>query len=136
VTTQLASEQAEMIRAGRLQPLAVLAADPLDLAGHGEIPSITEWVPEIAVANNYFGIWAPADVPDEVFETMDQIWEDVIADSEALREYAADRGAFFDPSYGDEAQEAARPILRQNVWLLFDAGQAPIDPSEFGIERP
>ena len=33
VTTQLASEQAEMIRGGRLRPLAVLGAEPLELAG-------------------------------------------------------------------------------------------------------
>jgi tripartite-type tricarboxylate transporter receptor subunit TctC len=135
VTTQLASEQAEMIRAGRLIPLAVLADAPLNLEGYGEIPPITDWA-DVQTANNYFGIWAPADVPEEVFATMDQIWEEQISNSEALQEYAANRGAFFDPSYGEEAQEAARPILRQNVWLLWDGGQAENNPEEYGIERP
>jgi len=136
VTTQLASEQAEMIRAGRIKPLAVLADQPLELEGYGEIPPITEWVPEIQTANNYFGIWAPDDIPQEVKDTMDRIWSEVIADSEALKEYAANRGAIFDPSYGEDAQEAVRPILRQNVWLLWDAGQAQNNPEDYGIERP
>lgn len=136
VTTQLASEQAEMIRAGRLVPLAVLADAPLNLEGYGEIPAVTDWASDVQTANNYFGIWAPADVPDEVFATMDQVWDEVIANSDALQEYAANRGAFFDPSYGDEAQAAARPILRQNAWLLWDGGQAETNPEEFGIARP
>ncbi len=136
VTTQLASEQAEMIRAGRLRPLAVLNAEPLELDGHGTIPAVTEWVPEIFLATNYFGIWAPKDVPEEVFETMDQVWAEVIQNSEALESYAADRGALFTPHYGEEAHEQAMGMVRQNAWLMYEAGKAPNSPEQFGIERP
>jgi len=136
VTTQLASEQAEMIRAGRLVPLAVLATAPLSLEGHGDIPPITDWLKNIKTANNYFGIWAPADTPAEVFATMDKIWSEQIANSAALKEYAAGRGAFFDPSHGDAAQAAAMPMLQQNVWLLWDGKKAKKNPEEFGIARP
>ncbi|MBZ0215118.1 MAG: tripartite tricarboxylate transporter substrate binding protein [Fimbriimonadaceae bacterium] len=136
ITTQLASEQAEMIRAGRIKPLAVLANAPLVIDGYGEIPPITNWIPEIKTANNYFGIWTPADVPAEVIETMDKIWASVISKSEALSTYAAQRGAFLDPSYGDAAQAAARPALTQNVWLLFDGGKASNNPADYGFERP
>jgi tripartite-type tricarboxylate transporter receptor subunit TctC len=136
MTTQLASEQAEMIRGGRLRPLAVLSSEPLELAGHGTIPPVTEWVPEISLADNYFGIWAPRDVPEEVFATMDQVWADKIANSKALQDYAADRGARFTPYYGEEAHERAMGMVRQNAWLLYEAGKAPNDPSQFGIEKP
>jgi hypothetical protein len=27
-------------------------------------------------------------------------------------------------------------MVRQNAWLLYDAGKAPNDPSQFGIEKP
>jgi tripartite-type tricarboxylate transporter receptor subunit TctC len=136
VTTQLASEQAEMIRAGRLRPLAVLGTEPLELAGHGTIPPVTEWVPDISMATNYFGIWTPKDVPGEVLETMNAVWEDKIKNSEALKTYAADRGALFTPYYGDEAYERAMGMVRQNSWLLYEAGKAPNEPSKFGIEKP
>lgn len=136
VTTQLASEQAEMIRAGRIIPLAVLANAPLNIEGFGDIPPITNWIPEIKTAPNYFGIWAPADVPAEVRETMDAVWADVIANSDALAEYAGQRGAFLDPSFGDAAQAAALPALTQNVWLMFDGGKATNDPADYGFMRP
>jgi tripartite-type tricarboxylate transporter receptor subunit TctC len=136
LTTQLAAEQAEMIRGGRLRPLAVLGAEPLELVGYGTIPSVTEWVPEISLADNYFGIWAPKDVPEEVFATMDQVWAEKIANSEKLKEYAADRGARFTPYYGEDASERAMGMVRQNAWLLYEAGKAPNDPAQFGIEKP
>ncbi len=136
VTTQLASEQAEMIRADRIRPLAVIGTEPLELAGHGTIPPITDEVPDISLATNYFGIWTPKDVPAEVLETMTAVWNDTIANSKALKDYAADRGALFTPYAGDEAQERAMGMVRQNAWLLFDGGKAAKSPDEFGIERP
>ena len=136
VTTQLASEQAEMIRAGRIIPLAVLADAPLNIEGFGEIPPITNWIPEIKTSPNYFGIWTPKDVPAEVVETMNAVWADAIAGSEALTEYAAQRGAFLNPSRGDAAQAAALPAVTQNVWLMFDGGKAANDPADYGFSRP
>jgi tripartite-type tricarboxylate transporter receptor subunit TctC len=136
VTTQLASEQAEMIRAGRLRPLAVIGTEPLDLADHGTIPPVTEWVPDISLATNYFGIWTPKDVPAEVLETMGMVWEDKIKNSQVLKEYAANRGALFTPLYGEEAYEGAIGMVRQNAWLLYEGGKAQKSPEEFGIEKP
>jgi tripartite-type tricarboxylate transporter receptor subunit TctC len=136
MTTQLAVEQAEMIRGGRLRPLAVLSTEPLELTGYGTIPPVTKWVPEISLADNYFGIWAPKDLPEEVFATMDQVWAEKVASSKALADYAAERGARFTPYYGDDAHERATGMVRQNAWLLYEAGKAPNDPSQFGIEKP
>jgi tripartite-type tricarboxylate transporter receptor subunit TctC len=136
VTTQLASEQAEMIRAGRIRPLAVIGTEPLELAGHGTIPPVTDWLPDISLATNYFGIWTPKDVPPEVLETMAAVWDDTIANSKTLKDYAADRGALFTPYHGDDAQQRAMGMVRQNAWLLFDGGKAPNSPDQFGIERP
>ena len=136
VTTQLASEQAEMIRAGRIRPLAVLSSSALDLEGYGTIPPITNWISDMNAPVNYFGIWAPQDTPEEVLSTMDQVWDSVVADSTRLKEYAANRGAVFDPSYGDEAQQHAMGMIAQNAWLLFEGGKAKNSPENFGIPRP
>ncbi len=136
VTTQLAAEQAEMIRANRLRPLAVIGTEPLELAGYGTIPPITEVIPDISLATNYFGIWTPKDVPPEVLETMEAVWADKIANSQALKDYAANRGALFTPYAGDDAQDRAMGMVRQNAWLLFDGGKAAASPDKFGIERP
>jgi tripartite-type tricarboxylate transporter receptor subunit TctC len=136
VTTQLASEQAEMIRAGRIRPLAVIGSSALELKDYGSIPPITQWIPDMSAPVNYFGIWAPQDAPAEVLETMDQVWANAVSNSPRLIDYAADRGAVFDPSAGEEAQKRAMGMISQNAWLLFDGGKAQNSPEQFGIPKP
>jgi tripartite-type tricarboxylate transporter receptor subunit TctC len=136
VTTQLAVEQAEMIRGKRIRPLAAYSTLPLVIEGYGEIPSILNWLPDLKIPMNYFGIWAPVGVPDEVVETMNQIWEEKIQNSEALTKYAQSRGALFTPIYGQEAYDSALPSIQHQAWTLFDGGKAVIEPSEVGIARP
>ncbi len=93
VTTQLAVEQANMIRAKRLRPLAVLSDKPLELEGFGTIPPITSTIKGYKPDANYFGIFVPKDVPAHVLATLDMIWKDVIMKSEALKKYATANGA-------------------------------------------
>ncbi|RAI02172.1 tripartite tricarboxylate transporter substrate binding protein [Acuticoccus sediminis] len=135
-TAQNATEQVDMVRAGRLRPLAVVASSPLELAGYGSVPAITDWLPEIATAPNYFGIFVPADAPKEVLDTMDKVWAEKIANSEALKTFAAERAALFAPSYGEEAHKAAMPFLSINAWQQFNSGAAPNEPTQFGIPKP
>lgn len=136
VTTQLASEQAEMIRAKKLRPLAVLADKPLEIAGHGTIPAITNWIPTLQVATNYFGIWAPKGIPADVAKTMEMVWKDKISSSDALMKYAANRGAQFTPYYGDEAQKRVMGMIQNNAWTLYEGGKAKIKPDTVGIPKP
>ncbi len=135
-TAATATEQVDMIRAGRLRPLAVVADKPLELEGFGTVPPVTEWLPEVASAPNYFGVFIPADAPQEVLDTMDKIWAEKIAGSEVMKAHAAERGALFNATYGEEAVKAAMPYLSINAWQQFESGAAPNDPSEFGIPKP
>lgn len=136
VVTQLAVEEAEMLRAGRLRALAAFSEQPLTLKGVGDIPAITDWIPELRVPSNYFGIWAPKGIPDEVVETMNMVWENVMKNSDALRAYAEERGALFDPLYGDEALATGMPSVAHQAYTLFDGGKAAKDPATLGYERP
>ncbi len=136
VVTQLAVEEAEMLRAGRLRALAAYSEQPLTLKGVGEIPAITDWIPDLHVPSNYFGIWAPKGIPEEVVETMNMVWENVMKNSDALRDYAEERGALFDPLFGDEAFATGMPSVAHQAYTLFDAGKATIDPATLGYERP
>lgn len=135
-TAQTATEQVDMIRAGRLKPLAVIADQPLELQGYGTVPPVTDWLPEVASAPNFFGIFLPADAPKEVLDAMDKVWAEEIANSEVMKKHAAERGALFKATYGEEAAKTALPFLSINAWQQFDSGAAPNDPSKFGIPRP
>ncbi|WP_353642982.1 tripartite tricarboxylate transporter substrate binding protein [Mesorhizobium sp. WSM2239] len=114
VTTQLAVEQAEMIRAGRIRPLAVVGTKPLKLEGVDEIPAITTILPDFPASDNYFGIFVPAGTPNEVLQTLDMIWDDKIANSKALQDYATSRGAIVAVVRGEEAKEAAMPAIKDS----------------------
>lgn len=132
-TTQLAVEQTEMVRAGRIRPLAVIANQPLEIEGLDPVPPITNYVPDMEVASDYFGILIPKGAPDEVYATVAKVWEEKIMTSPELQTYARQGGAIFAPSYGEDAMAAAMPVIIGEACALKGRGEAVRDPSEFGI---
>lgn len=136
LTTQLAVEQADMIRGKRLRPLAAVSDKPLELEGYGVIPPLSQTVPGFKAPANYFGIFIPKGVPDEVVRTVQHIWATRIANNEALKKYATSRGALFDPLSGDAAQKAVFPAVQSNAWNLYTSGKAKVSPATVGIPKP
>ncbi len=136
VTTQLAVEQADMIRGKRLRPLATVSDKPLELEGYGTIPPLSATLPGFTAPANYFGIFIPKGVPDDVIKTLEKIWAENIAKSEAIKKYASSRGALFAPSSGEAAQKAVFPAVQANAWLLFNGGKAKVSPDTVGIAKP
>jgi tripartite-type tricarboxylate transporter receptor subunit TctC len=135
ITTQLAVEQAQMIRGKRLRPLAVLSDKPLELEGFGTIEPITASVTGFKPDTNYFGIFVPKGVPEPVLKTLDMLWENVVMKSEALKKYATANGALYAPSYGDNAVKAAMPAIQGTAWLLQEGGKAKVSPDTVGIPK-
>ena len=135
VTTQLAVEQADMIRGKRLRPLATVSDKALDLEGYGSIPPLSQTLPGFTAPTNYFGIFIPKGVPDDVIATVEKIWKQTISNSEAVKKYATSRGALFAPSSGEAAQKAVFPAVQANAWLLFDSGKAKVSPATVGIPK-
>jgi len=136
VTTQLAVEQADMIRGKRLRPLATVSDKALELEGYGAIPPLSQTLPGFTAPTNYFGIFIPKGVPDDVIATVGKIWVENISRSEAVKKYATSRGALFAPASGEAAQKAVFPAVQANAWLLFDSGKAKVSPDTVGIPRP
>jgi tripartite-type tricarboxylate transporter receptor subunit TctC len=136
LTTQLAVEEADMIRGKRLRPLATVSDKPLELEGYGTIPPLAQTLPGFSAPANYFGIFLPKGVPDDVVQTVDKVWNETVANSAAVKKYAASRGALFAPASGEAAQKAVLPAVQANAWLLFDSGKAKVSPDTVGIARP
>jgi tripartite-type tricarboxylate transporter receptor subunit TctC len=135
-TTQLAVEQADMIRGKRLRPLATVSDKPVELEGYGKIPPLSDTLPGFTAPANYFGIFIPNGVPDDVVKTVEHIWSTTIAHSEAMKKYATSRGALFNPLYGDAAQKAVFPAVQANAWNLQAAGKTKVSPDTVGIPKP
>ena len=138
VTTQLASEQAEMVRGKRLRPLAVLAGQALAIKGFGDVPPITDFVKKpLPVLSTAFGIFIPKKgTPKEVFATFDMIWKNVIPNSPELKAYALGKGALFAPSSGQTARDRVWPEIQGDAWSFQAAGRAKISPDKLGIPKP
>jgi len=136
VTTQLAVEQADMIRGKRIRPLATVSDKALDLEGFGTIEPLSKTLPGFKAPANYFGIFIPKGVPDEVVKTVEKIWVDSISKSDVLKKYATSRGALFAPLHGAEAQTAVFPAIQANAWVLFETNKAKVSPDTVGIPKP
>ena len=135
VTTQLAAEQTDMIRAKKIRPLAVVGDKPLEIEGYGTIPPLSQFIPGFKDPINYFGIFVPKGVPAEVTQTLDKIWEGM-KDNAALKKYAQSRGALFAPMHGAEAQKAVFPAIQSYAWVQQAAGKAKVSPETVGIPKP
>ena len=135
ITTQLAPEQAEMIKGKRLRPLAVVADQALTIEGFGTIPPITQFVKDFPRVTTGFGIFIPKGVPAEVVATVEKLWIEKVVTSEKLRKYANDKGALFTPLYGKAAYDAVWPTVVTDAYLLQDAGMAKVSPESLGIRR-
>ncbi|HKM63186.1 MAG TPA: tripartite tricarboxylate transporter substrate binding protein [Acidisphaera sp.] len=132
-TTQLATEQADMIRGKLLRPLCTISDKKLELDGYGTIPPLSDTLPGFTAPDGYFGIFIPNGVPDEVIATMDRVWSTTIANSDLLRKFANTHGALFAPLEEAAAQKAAFPAAQANAWMLFNNGQAKVSPASVGI---
>jgi tripartite-type tricarboxylate transporter receptor subunit TctC len=134
---QLAVEEVDLIRGGKLKPLAVLSDKPLTLKGVADpIPPITKWIPQFKAGSNWFGIWVPNDTPDAIKKAIGKAWDKVIVNSKLIQDYALANGAEFGPSWGDEAQKRVMSYLSPVAWLYFEAGKAKISPDTVGIPKP
>jgi len=135
-TTQLASEEADMIRAKKMIPLAAIGDKPLMLDGYGVIPALSDTIPGFTAPANSFGIFIPKGVPDEVIATINHLWATTITNSEVMKKYALSKGALFVPVAGEAAQKLVFPAVQYNAWVLFNTGQAKVKPDTVGIPAP
>lgn len=133
INAELASDQAEMIRAKRLRPLAALSDQPLELSGYGTIPSIKTWVPNLPSVTTQFGILLPKGVPQPVVDAVDRIWNTEIANSAALKKWADERGALTTVLSGKAAADAVMPTVVSSAWMMHAAGLTRGSPAEIGI---
>lgn len=136
ITTQLIAEQYEMLRAKKLKPLATFTRAGVDLPGIGKIDSITKYLPNAKVGAVNFGIWAPKGIPQEVVDTMTEVWNTKIKNSERLAKYAASKGLGINVMSGDAAYKQAFPTTQINAWQIHAGGKSKVSPDKVGIPKP
>jgi tripartite-type tricarboxylate transporter receptor subunit TctC len=133
INAELASDQAEMIRSKRLKPLAALSSTPLEIKGHGSIPPISRWVPNMPAVTTQFGILIPKGVPQNVVDTVTKLWNEKMASSPVLKTWADERGALVTVLAGKAAEDAVWPTVVSSAWMMHAAGLTRAAPGTIGI---
>ncbi|NLJ69033.1 MAG: tripartite tricarboxylate transporter substrate binding protein [Firmicutes bacterium] len=132
---QLSMEVTEMLRAKQLKALAVMDSEPLTIDGYGTIPAITEWIADFPVVGGRFGLFLPKDIPAEANDRITEAFIEA-TQSEAMINFAQERGSKAISMYGDEAAQVLEDGARLINWMLYRAGVVEKAPSEFGIPEP
>jgi len=135
VVMQLSMEQADMIRAKKLKPLANSSNRPLMISGYGEVPPITKWFPNFPSIGSHFGIMVAKGTPPEVVAAISKAF-DVAAKSEALKKFADEKAVFLVNLKEGEAMTMLEGAASVVTWTLFDNGAAKISPAQFNIAKP
>ena len=137
VVTSLA-EQQQLIRAGKLRPLAMLVKDGFDMEGVGTIPSAFDSYPELdkhLPISQAIGMAVRADAPDDVKATLSKAFREAL-DTEAVQTWAKDNFYVISGQTGDEASATFASLESTFAWTLHELGAAKINPEELGIPKP
>ncbi len=135
VTIQFISEQIALLEKKRLRPLAVVSEHAVHIAGIGAIEPVNKWISNFDVNPVHLGLFLPRSVPQDVVNTLNNIWKTRIANSDALSKYVGSSGAKINIAFGPEAQARVWPSIQNAAWIYYDGGMAKVSPDTLGIPR-
>lgn len=137
VLTSIA-EQQQLIRAGRLRPLAMMTPDGMELEGVGEIASAFDAYPELdehLPISQAIGFAVRSDAPDEVKARLGEAFEAALQE-EAVQNWARNNYYSISGKHGEEANEEFARLESLFAWTLHELGATTVDPETLGIPRP
>ncbi len=137
VVTSLA-EQQQLIRGGRLVPLAMLTPDPFELEGVGMIPSAFDAYPQLdeyLPISQAIGMAIRADAPDDVKETLSAAFTAAL-ETDEVQQWAVENYYLLSGLTGAEAQEEFASLESLFSWTLWELEAAEVNPDELGIPAP
>ncbi len=137
VVTSLA-EQQQLLRGGKLRPLAMLIPDSFEVEGLGAIPSgfddypgLSEYLP----ISQAIGFAVPADAPEEAKAALVDAFNKAIA-TDKVQTWAKENYYLLSGKSGEEAREIFAALQSNFTWTLFELGAAKVSPETLGIAKP
>ena len=137
VVTSLA-EQQQLIRGGRLQPLAMLTPDGFELADVGMIPSAFDEYPQLdeyLPISQAIGMAIRNDAPDDVKAALTDAFTAALATPE-VQAWAEENYYVLSGLTGADAQAEFASLESLFSWTLWDLEAAEVNPEDLGIPRP
>ncbi len=132
------AEQQQLIRAGKLRPLAMLTPQSFVMKDVGTIPSsfgpypgLSKYLPIMQA----IGFAVPAKVPENVKEIIAEVFKKVIA-SETLKNWAEQNYYTLSGKTGKEAKDEFEKLESLFAWTLWELGAAKVNPETLKIPKP
>lgn len=132
------AEQQQLIRAGKLRPLAMLTPQPFTMKDVGNIPSsfgpypgLSKYLPIMQA----IGFAVPATVPENVKGMIADAFKKVIA-SDTLKNWAEQNYYALSGKTGKESREEFEKLESLFAWTLWELGAAKVNPETLKIPKP
>jgi tripartite-type tricarboxylate transporter receptor subunit TctC len=129
-------EQAELIKAGKLRPLAMLIPNDFDFQGtiipsaFKKYPSLSQYLP----LEQQIGFAIRKDAPEAIKTKLQAAFKTAMK-AEAVQKFGKDRYFSMKGLVGKEANDIFDKLESVFSWTLWDLGAAKINPQTLGIPR-
>lgn len=137
VVTSVA-EQQQLIKGGKLVPVAMLIDGSFTIDGVGTIPSgfkdypdLGKFLPIMQAIGFAINDKAPADVKKKLGEAFAKAMA-----GDVMKKFAAEKYYVLSGKYGNDAKKVFDSLESQFTWKLFELGAAKFSPEKFGIPKP
>lgn len=131
-------EQVEFLKGDKLRPLANFSDQPVEVAGYGKVPPITDYVPELkgkVPFGGWWGIEVPKDVPEEALQKLDAAYQKAV-NSDAFKKLCAELNIEWIGLDRAQSEELAKKDTSLVSWTLWDVKIAKKNPEDLGIPKP
>jgi tripartite-type tricarboxylate transporter receptor subunit TctC len=137
VITSLA-EQQQLIRGGKLRPVAMLVPTAFEVADVGKIPSAFDVYPglkQYLPISQAIGFAVPSDTPKDVKAVLESAFKKAMA-TETVQKWGKENYYLLSGKIGAEAKKEFDNLESLFAWTLWDLGAAKVDPAKLGIPKP
>ena len=137
VITSLA-EQQQLIRGGKLRPLAMLIPKDFDVADVGKIPSAFTDYPglkQYLPISQAIGFAVPAKTPKDVKAVIEDAFKKAMA-AESMQKWGKENYYLLSGKTGAEARKEFNQLESLFAWTLWELGAAKVDPAPLKIPKP
>jgi len=137
VITSLA-EQQQLIRGGKLRPLAMLVPTAFDVADVGKIPSAFDTYPglkQYLPISQAIGFGIPADTPVKVKSVIEGAFKTAMA-TDTVQKWGKENYYLLSGKTGADAKAEFSNLESLFAWTLWELGAAKVDPAALKIPKP
>lgn len=137
VVTSLA-EQQQLLRGGKLRPLAMLIPEPFEVEGLGTIPSSFDSYPGLSKylpISQAIGFAIPADVPADRKAVLVDAFNKAMA-TDKVQSWAKANYYLLSGKTGAESRKVFDALQSNFAWTLWELKAAKVDPASLGIPKP